>query len=495
VNDLRNRLAPSEALGGPLTLAVAGLTVLVAIVGSHFSLAIFVGASIALAVVVAYASLSWPRRVLVIVALSPILDRYIAPGLLDQRAEYLAHFLSEGLLLVVGLLLVAQAIVRGTLRTAVFHPAVAFLAGFVAVAVASAVANAVTPAQALAGIIFTLDAAAFFVLARIVGFSDRDAVRAISAFVALMTLAAVIAVGQALLSPNLFGLYALQGRFGEVYRLASFFGDPNVFGALLSAALGFTVYAIRGQSTRARQLGMGAVTAVLLMALLLSFSRGGWLGALVGLPLVGLILDRRSLAIGLAIAAAMFVVVTVMPRDLLGGGSGDRPSLIDSTVGRIGAVGEGEDLRTLFVKNAVPLVRDHPLLGVGPGRYGGAVADLFGTEVYAEYGTDKLFVNPAQRTVDNFWLHLLGETGFLGILAFGAAIVVPVIQLMRAALRSAARHRLLLTGIVAAVLAICVNSVTTMLLESNSVAFLFWLILGIGTVIAASRGTAEEPVR
>src|SRR5690606_21674908 len=102
----------------------------------------------------------------------------------------------------------------------------------------------------------------------------------------------------------------------------------------------------------------------------------------------------------------------------------ERPNVIDSTFGRVGTIGEGRDLRTLFVLNGLPILADHPLLGVGPGRYGGAAADLFETPIYAEYGTDALLTSPTQRTVDNFWLHLAVESGVLGTAAFLAAALV-----------------------------------------------------------------------
>ena len=267
-----------KAVRGAATVAAAVAAVVVGVVGSHLSIAILVVAAALLSIIVAYGSLTWPRPALVIVALTPILDRYLAPGVIDPRAETLAHFLSEWLLLVVGAVLVTQAIRRGTLIRALWHPTTALLAVFGLVSIASAVVNAVSPTQALAGIIFTIDAVAFFLLARIVGFTDGQAGRAIGAFVVLMLIAAVVAVAQALLSPNLFGLFALQGKFGEVYRLASFFGDPNVFATLLSAAVPFLLFGLRGQPTRQRTVLVLIASCVMLMALLLSFSRGGWFG-------------------------------------------------------------------------------------------------------------------------------------------------------------------------------------------------------------------------
>lgn len=471
-----------------VTIGLAILAVVAGAAASHVSVAAFAAFAVLLIGVVGYASLTWPRAALVVVALSPILDRYLAPGILDPQVEGLAHYLSEGLLVTVGVTLAAQGIRRGTLPAAFSHPTGALLLAFLAAAVASAVLNAVAPIQAVAGMAFTLDAVAFFFLARLVDFNLRQALMAIGAFIGLMAVAALVALGQALLTPDFLGLYALQGRFGEVYRLASFFGDPNVFAALLSAAAPFLVFGAPGLRTRRGRAWALALAALLVLALWLSFSRGGWLGAIVGFGIASAILDRRALVVGFVLAALTFAVAWVMPRDLLGG-HGERPDLVRSTIGRVDAVGKGRDLRILFVLNAVPIVLDHPALGVGPGKYGGAAADNFGTDVYAAYGTDELFTNPAQRTVDNFWLHLMGETGVIGALAFLAMIGIPLIDVIRTARSALWARRVLLSGIAAAVLALSVNSVTTMLLEANSVAYMFWFLLGIGSVLAMPGAT------
>lgn len=483
-----NRTRPVRAAA---SIAIGILAVVAGAAASHVSPVLFVASGAVLAAVVAYASLSWPRAAVVVVALSPILDRYLAPGILDPQVEGLAHFLSEGLLLTVGLCLTVQAAWRGTLRAALWHSTSAFLLTFLAASVASALLNGAEPAQAIVGTAFTLDAVAFFYLARLAAFSVRQALIAVGAFIALMALAAAVALAQAVLTPEFLGLYALQGRFGEVYRLASFFGDPNVFAALLSAAVPFVLFGSPGLRTRRGRAWALALAALLVLALWLSFSRGGWLGAVVGFGIAGAILDRRALLVGFVLAVVTFGVAWVMPRDLLGG-SGERPDLVGSTFGRVDAVGGGRDLRVLFVINAIPIVIDHPALGVGPGRYGGAAADIFGTEVYAAYDTDKLFVNPAQRTVDNFWLHLLGETGVIGLLAFVGMVGVPLIQVIRSARTAVWARRVMLSGIAGAGLALCVNSMTTMLLEANSVAFLLWFLLGMGSTLSVPTSPREE---
>jgi O-antigen ligase len=482
----RPAAVPGWLSGPQATIAGIIVTAVVATVGSQASTALFGAAAAALVALVARASLRWPRPVLVAVTLSPILDRYLVAGLLAPEAVALAHFLSEALLVAVGVTLVAQSARRGSLRSAASHPTIALGVAFLALAAVSAVANGVPGSQAVAGIAFTIDAVALFLLARVVGFGPRQALVAIGGVILLVLAGAVVAIAQALLSPHLLGLSALRGRFGEIYRLAAFFGDPNTFAALLSAAIPFALFGATGLRTlRGRRVAL-AGGFLLVLALWLSFSRGGWLGAVGGFAVAALIFDRRALRVGLLVVAISLVVAVAMPRYLLCDTCEDRPDLFGSTFGRFGTIGEGRDLRLLFVANALPIVADHPALGVGPGRYGGAAADVFGTPLYARYATDRLFVDPAQRTVDDFWLHLLVETGPLGLLVYLGMVGATLRPVVRAARAAAWGRRVALAGISGAVIGLSINALTTMLLEANSAAFLYWFLLGIGSQLVVA---------
>ncbi|TME34297.1 MAG: hypothetical protein E6I62_02750 [Chloroflexi bacterium] len=466
--------------------AVGVVLALLAIWVSRVSVLGFGVLALLLLAVIAYASIRWPRAVLVLVALSAILDRYVVAGLLPASYGVATHITSETLLGIVGLVLAAKALREERFFPALRHPATAFLLAFVVLAAISTLVNRAPIAQAAAGMIFTVDAVALFYLARMVGFDLRQAVVAVSALLAILLVASVLAVLQALLDPNFLGLNSLIGRFGEPYRLASIFGDPNVFAALLSASLPFAISAaVRAPTPRQRWFAAPLVL-LLSVALWLTFSRGGWLGMLFGFTVAGLILDRRAWLVGIAALVVAFGIVSVMPRNLAVAKSSHKAqNPITSTQERIGTVGRGVDLRTLFILNGLPILADHPLVGVGPGMYGGAAADIFGTPVYADYGTKQLLKGD-QKTVDNFWLHLFVEFGVLGGLAFVGMLLTIGVPLLRRAGRGMGWRRVVLFGIVAASLALIANSATTMLLEANSVAYVFWFLLGLGSIQAAS---------
>jgi O-antigen ligase len=482
---------PIAALQGPATATAALIVAALAIWMSRVSLVAFGIAVLVLLGIIAVAAVRWPRATLVLVALSAILDRYIVAGLLPESLGIASHLFSEILLTVIGGVIAWRAWTAHRFIQAFRHPATVFLVLFTVLGLVATVVNRVPIDQAFAGLLFTLDAAALFYLARMVGFNVEQGLAAVAALVGLLFAAGVIAIIQALIRPDVLGLTVLIGRFGEAYRLASIFGDPNVFAALISATAPFAVMtAVHAGRARDRWLAI-FICFVLVLPLWLSFSRGGWFGMITGFTIAALILDRRAWVVGIAVIAIAFGVAATMPRDLGGSPNGAKPpNMIGSTQERIGAVSNGKDLRTLFVANAIPILTDHPLVGVGPGMYGGAIAKIFGTPIYGRYHTDALFTNPQQDTVDDFWLHIAVEGGILGVLALAGAMLAVGVPVYRAARRARGRRRILLVGIAAAGTSLVLNSLTTMLLEANSVAFVFWFLLGIGSLLAEPAGSA-----
>jgi len=500
LNPFRRVMADAPAgwfVGIGIALAVA--TVVVARFSPVGSVVLAAG----LLLTVAAGTLRWPQPVLVLVVLAPILDRFVAARVIPDGVLALAPYFSEALLLLVTGVLVVQAARGSTLIPALRHPATIAFGIFVAAAAISAVINRIPAHIALAGLVYTLEAALLFYLVRLAGFGPRHVRLAIITLVAVVLLGALIAVAQAVLSPSILGLTGVVGRSGEDVRIGSIVRDPNIFGTLIGLTLPFAVFATtRLRTVTRRRIAIGA-TFLLTLALLLTYSRGSWLGVGGGLVVAALLLERRALMTFALIGVLALGTAYVMPRGLIRAPPAANGTVeeaepfnpLGSTVDRVGAVGAGRDLRWMFVMNALPIIADHPLVGVGPGRYGGAVAWNFPTPVYAEYGTDEIIpVWYRQRTVDNFWLHIVVETGIVGVTALVAAILLIALPLVRVARRS--RHGIFVVtaGVLGAAATLALSSVTTMLLEGNTVAFLFWFLLGIGSVAAAgARSPSPAP--
>ncbi len=463
----------------PFLAAAFGITV-IAVVMAYLSTPLFILAIGALLALLGVATLRWPRVMLVVLVMSPpIIDLYAGQRLLPEQVQSIARLFSEALLVVMTLAVAWIAVRRGTLISAIRHPVTAAMGVFLAVSLLSAAVNAVPPPVAAAGMLFTLDAVALFFLARMVGFSHEQRNQAMWAVAGVVIITSLIAIGQSVLSPDLLGITPVAGRSGEGARLGSLVRDPNILGTLIGLVLPFTVYSlVRMSAGRRRWLVAGAALA-LTLALLLTYSRGSWLGVLVGFGVVSLVIDRRALVAFIGILVLAYVTAVVMPKGILAGGvSGYDP--FATTINRIENVGQGRDLRWMLIVNALPIVESHPLLGVGPGQYGGAAASIFGSAIHDQYGTGALLTN--QKTVDNFWLHMGVEGGILGMAAFLALLGTAVYAPIRA-LRGAVGSRFAVpAGVVSAAAVLCVATVTTMLLEGNTAAFLFWFMLGLGSM-------------
>ena len=486
---LRTFLGGTPALAVVVGLLAVG-AVIAAILLARASSAAYLLFVAELLAIVAFATLRWPRAVLVVVVLAPILDRFIIAPLISAQVGSVAQYLSEGLLAVIGMVLLVVAWRDGRVMPALRHPATIGLVAFVVLGLVSALVNGVPPLTVAAGFFYTLDALAIFYLCRLVGFTHRQAVMALGAVGAAVVLMALIGIGQALLAPNILGLDVVKGRSGEAARIGSIVQNPNALGSLIALILPLTLFGSIRLPTARMRWAMAAAALVMAMALLLTYSRGSWLGVVFATFAITVFLDRKVLLAAIGIAALAFLLVNVMPRNLLvaaAPGTAAPPpdfNIIETTTGRVGKVSTGRDLRTQLILNAIPILRDHPLLGVGPGRYGGAAADHFASPVHQEYGTDKLL--RFQQTVDNFWLHLLIEAGILGAAAFVALIGVVVVGLLRSVRSAAAGSRYVMTaGILVATVAGVIITGTTMGLEGNTVAFMFWFVVGIGSLYAA----------
>ncbi|HSM37888.1 MAG TPA: O-antigen ligase family protein [Candidatus Limnocylindrales bacterium] len=468
------------ALGiGLLAVALLGL-----LVASRISFALFYATGAVVLATLAYLSYRIPRAMLIAVVFTPIVDRYLVSLLIPESLHGLTNYLSEALLLLVAISIGVRAWRDRALVPALRHPVVVFVAAFVGIGLLSAVVNGVPPLIAVAGIVFTVEAVALFVLPRAVGMTLGYAKVAMIGFTALATVAALLALGQVVLHADFLGMQSFSGRFNEGRRVAAFLVNPNMLGVVLAMAIPMPLLATTSSASWRGRIGWGTLTFVLALALLYTFSRGAWLGLAAAAVLIGLFLDPRALIVLVLFGFISYGSAVVLPRHVLEPDPGDVGfDLGAATVGRLDTISGGGDLRVLFVENAAPIIADHPILGAGPGRYGGAVAWRFGTPLSAQYTAGSV---PRDRTVDNFWLHLIVEFGLLGSLVFASAIAIAVRRTVADARRSDRWPALVMGSAAAIAVIVGVDSISEMLLEGNTTSFPVWFFLGVASVLGAA---------
>jgi hypothetical protein len=151
--------------------------------------------------------------------------------------------------------------------------------------------------------------------------------------------------------------------------------------------------------------------------------------------------------------------------------------------------------RVALYVGSVAIGRDHFPLGVGLGRYGSHMSAADYSPVYAEYGLEK--VQGLQPTdggaiTDTFWPMLLGETGLLGVIAFGTFIGALLVGLWRAAGGAESlRFRAFALGALMVFVEALVGSSSSATYVAPPIAY--FLFAAVGASLAVSANTVVRP--
>ncbi len=229
--------------------------------------------------------------------------------------------------------------------------------------------------------------------------------------------------------------------------------DPNAFAGFMMLVLVLAVgQAMASRPLVPRKLSIATIPLTGL-ALLLTQSRAAWLGAAVGVAMLALLRYRRLVAplVALAIAAAAFGV-----------GAGYLARLTGGLRGQDAAT----RLRYREFANALQLIRDYPVFGVG---FGDA------PRIDLQTGVSSVYLTVAERA------------GLIGLALFLVVLVSLVVRLVRGALRAPAYEPCgeLTLAIVAAIVAACVAATLDHYffnLGFPHMAAIVWTFAGLGEV-------------
>lgn len=196
---------------------------------------------------------------------------------------------------------------------------------------------------------------------------------------------AVFFSGRALFHLPWVELPVSQGHVSGTFRNHNHFAGLMEMGIFLT--LGLIMAVPRGQrpasEVLAQRLFLALPCAIMLLALILSLSRGGWLSFLLGLGFFLLLIRRRNhprWPWGLALTGVMLVVISVFIY------RANREPLLRRLETIQSYYQEPEeitlDARLSIWKSALTMIRDHPLTGTGWGTF---------RSVYPAYRRDYLF--------------------------------------------------------------------------------------------------------
>lgn len=268
---------------------------------------------------------------------------------------------------------------------------------------------------------------------------------------------------------SLYGLY--QYVFGDVYaqawldsnmfedikmRVYSTFENPNVFGEYLLLVVPVITALLFTEKGWKKKIVLLAMLGINGVALILTFSRGCWLGILFGIAILAVVIDRRFILLGIAL---LLMAPFILPESII------------NRFMSIGNMGDSSTSYRVFIwMGTIAMLKDYWISGVGLG-----ITSF--NKVYPVYS----YNNIAAPHSHNLYLQLVVEHGIIGLIVFVGIIY----NFFKETIISAYKKRnLVLVGIISGVLAFLVQSMTDHTWYNYRVVLIFWMVLAFGISLA-----------
>jgi O-antigen ligase len=197
---------------------------------------------------------------------------------------------------------------------------------------------------------------------------------------------------------------------------------------------------------------LGIPAAIVALALLLTFSTGGWVGVAAATVVTLAALGRRRFAV--ALGGALAIGLIAISGLAIGGVLPERLNPLRQTGG----------FRLDLWLSSLAMVRDHPLLGVG--------LDNFVYVYQQSYLREGAVAEPSLSHPHNWMLNMWLELGLAGLIAFGWLVV----SFGRRAWR---QHGWLAAGALGAMVDTLAHGFIDNSYFLVDLAFLFWLLLAV----------------
>ena len=273
------------------------------------------------------------------------------------------------------------------------------------------------------------------------------------------------------------GAMAAMSQVSGVVRASATFGHPNQFAGFLILLLPLSFELFLENERPLWQVFMGLVTLVLGLALAVTYSRGGWLSAMLAMVLVLAYYIPRNLFRSTLLLAAFVAIIFLLPTSMTNLNA-RLSSLVEgktdtAVTGRLG-----------YQRLAVRMLAKRPWLGYGAGNYGREIA-----KYTDEVKGDIIYLD---KHIHNMYSQIALETGLVGLAAFLGFLAVMLRRLWRGFRTvSEPRRRAMLVALGASVLAfMCHNNFDVLIIYGRGVHFA--LVLSLGPAFAA---LAEGRVR
>ena len=376
-------------------------------------------------------------------ALAPLVPTMAAAGL--AIAAFFSIFLTHG----------------ATERTPARHPVNRFVILYACLYVA-AVFMSVTPSGSLKHgalhVVFTLFAVGLGSSIR----TEKQLLWTMRVFVLSGALVAAYGLYQYLFGAVVSAAWVDSDMFSGIgIRVYSTLDNPNVLSEYLLLVIPFSAAFVVYEKNWLARLFFVGTTGVMLLCMILTFARGGWLGLIVAVAIFLVMIDRRFILVGIAGLIALYFV------------------LPDAILNRFLSIGDMTDGSTSYRLSiwlgTLAMIRDFWLVGVGPGT-------AAYNRVYPIYGYGAA---NAQHS-HNLFLQIICDAGIFALVIF-LMILCSYIRALASSMKKTANRAMNIFRIAAisSLAGFLVQSMTDYSFYNYRVTLVFWAVVGIG--IALSR--------
>lgn len=336
------------------------------------------------------------------------------------------------------------------------------IALFTLACVVSAIWNFVPAEVTIAGVRSYIQYAIMFVCLYSMPFTTNDEKRILN-----------IVLYSGLIFSSLAIVNIVMGNLSYVGRAESVLSNPNAVSGFLLFMLPILVinYLLPHEKKFIKHAYIKAFYLIILVAFVSTGSRAAILGATTALVLVIMIgpikISRYTQLL------VIFIFAGVIGSIATGGKLIERFNLLADA----DYMSVESNVRSYYSVEGMKLFWENPILGVGPGRYGGSVATIFPSPVYQEYNirSPKEWAGITQS--DIFYPHLFAELGFIGSAIFMYLVLRPIILWLMMALKRRARWTSNGAIYAAGCLSLVFASVGGPYFELHLTAVFFWLYL------------------
>ena len=245
-----------------------------------------------------------------------------------------------------------------------------------------------------------------------------------------------------------------QAEIAVRTRVFSIFGSPNIMGdymVMFAPMMAALAYCLKNKSVK---LICWFFTFTMCFSCLFTMSRGAWIAMVVAVLVFAALVDRRLiLLMVLAFVAALFLPFVA-----------SRIGYLFTSEYAASAARGGRSVR--WEKAISYLYANNPLIGIGFGRFGGAVAMQNQESTWMKY-----------FYTDNYYVKILSENGYLGLVSFVLMMVGVVWSGLRGWFRK--RHTAvspLCAGMLASLSGVLVHCYFENIFEEPYMAVSFWTI-------------------